>query len=264
MGMRAWVQGDSASPVRGACSRGMVFTSPALPDTPQTLLRESSRPCFARDAANGASTDTQELPAPPILPWAHCGTEADGKVASVRVGIGMRCIPACATTAASQGPRHGSVPGEDQTGSTLSWRRSHACVAALVANCTGAASTHRRWGELEQGGSAGLFMTLLLRACAGGDDAAAAAWCAASCCSVYTCTITLLITTCKSYSCSSSAAGRRRLHLRQRNLALPPCNRPAQLSLVLYSTSIDRCCASSDGTACEGGVATPALLCLAD
>lgn len=45
-----------------------------------TARRESSRPCFARDAANGASTDTQELQAPPILPWAHCGTEADGKV----------------------------------------------------------------------------------------------------------------------------------------------------------------------------------------
>lgn len=87
MGMRAWVQGDSASPVRGACSRGMVFTSPALPDTPQTLLRESSRPCFARDAANGASTDTQELPAPPILPWAHCGTEADGKVGTLELEL---------------------------------------------------------------------------------------------------------------------------------------------------------------------------------
>lgn len=89
------VQGDSASPVRGACSGGMAWYSttytrpPALPDTHHTrpqsgsytpLLRESSRPCFARDAANGASTDTQELQAPPILPWAHCGTEADGKV----------------------------------------------------------------------------------------------------------------------------------------------------------------------------------------
>lgn len=86
------VQGDSASPVRGACSGGMAWYStttntrpPALPDTHThtrryTARRESSRPCFARDAANGASTDTQELQAPPILPWAHCGTEADGKV----------------------------------------------------------------------------------------------------------------------------------------------------------------------------------------
>ena len=72
-----------------ALSRGMAWYSttytrpPALPDTcprRQAGRQESSRPCFARDAANGASTDTQELQAPPILPWAHCGTEADGKV----------------------------------------------------------------------------------------------------------------------------------------------------------------------------------------
>lgn len=78
-----------------AAWHGMVFHSttylhtslPALPDTHthqarprRQTTRESSRPCFARDAANGASTDTQELQAPPILPWAHCGTEADGKV----------------------------------------------------------------------------------------------------------------------------------------------------------------------------------------
>lgn len=50
------------------------------PARPRRQTTESSRPCFARDATNGASTDTQELQAPPILPWAHCGTEADGKV----------------------------------------------------------------------------------------------------------------------------------------------------------------------------------------
>ena len=53
---------------------------PTHTPTQQAGRQESSRPCFARDAANGASTDTQELQAPPILPWAHCGTEADGKV----------------------------------------------------------------------------------------------------------------------------------------------------------------------------------------
>jgi len=135
-------------------------------------------------------------------------------------------------------------PGEDQTGSTLSWCRSHAYVAALAAWCTGAASTHRRWRELEQGGSAGLFMTLLAVERCG-------AWVcllqrrlyvSAATVHTYTRTATIYNTTYQhihSHSCSSPAAGRRRLHLRQRNnhLAPPPCNRPAQLSLVVY---IDR------------------------
>jgi hypothetical protein len=143
----------------------MVFTSPsATRHTKARSLagRESSRPCFARDAANGASTDIQELPAPPILPWAHCGTEADGKVGDVRVGIGMRCIPACATTAASQGPRHGSVPGRGSN-----WINAILALLARVCGCTstcctGAARSHRRWVNWSRaGGSAGLFMTLL-------------------------------------------------------------------------------------------------------
>jgi hypothetical protein len=60
------------------------------------------------------------------------------------------------------------------------------------------------------------------------------------------------------------AAGRRRLHLRQRNLAPPSCTRHAQLRaagllLVAHHTSIDRCCASNDGRGGDGnGVAMPA------
>ena len=53
---------------------------------------------------------------------------------------------------------------------------------------------------------------------------------------------------------SKCAAGRRRLHLRQRNLAPPSCTRHAQLRaaelLAAYHTSIDRCCASRDVRGC--------------
>jgi len=162
-------QGDSASPVRGACFalcslstraawHGIHLTTsdvpalptdryptpptpmPTLPDMPDT---ESSRPCFVRHAANGASTDTQELQAPPILPWAHCGTEADGKVGSVRVGIGMRCHPCVRhRRSASQGPLRGSVPGG---------RGSHWINAILVplarSRVCGCASHLLRWGR---------------------------------------------------------------------------------------------------------------------
>jgi hypothetical protein len=100
-------------PVRGARSRGMLFTTRALPDTPSTRAEqqdaaaakpEPRRPCFVRDAANGASADHQALRALPTLPWAHCGTEADGKVGTLE--LELACLPSLRAPLpqASQGP----------------------------------------------------------------------------------------------------------------------------------------------------------------
>jgi hypothetical protein len=63
---------------------------------------------------------------------------------------------------------------------------------------------------------------------------------------------------------SSPAAGRRRLHLRQRNLALPPsCNRPApSWAWLVYGTSIDRWCASENKTGSDGRMVLLCQLCL--
>lgn len=92
---------------------GMVFAAPSA-------TRHAERPAdpVSRGTGHGASPGHQELQARPFLPWEHCGTAARvGRWESgcVRVGIGMRCIPACATSAASQGltwrPRYGPGGG---------------------------------------------------------------------------------------------------------------------------------------------------------
>jgi hypothetical protein len=58
MGMGAWVQGDSASPVRGACSRGMLFTPKK-----DTLQRYPTHPAGATAAARRSSKTS---PADPV------------------------------------------------------------------------------------------------------------------------------------------------------------------------------------------------------
>ena len=135
------VQGECASRVRGLSRHGI--------SRPQRYPTRSIRQSPADPVSSAARCQRRQRRPPGVASVSvssmgalrHGGRWESGHV---RVGIGMRCIPACATTPASQGPRHGSVPGEDQTGSTLSWCRSHTRVAALGPARTGAASTHRR------------------------------------------------------------------------------------------------------------------------
>lgn len=103
------VQGDSASPVRGACSRGMAWYSTA----PPTYTRPSQR-YPTHTPSTHAHAGRQQSPADPVsrgtLPTAPAPTPRSckrlrffhgrtaarrqmGKWATVRVGIGMRCHP---------------------------------------------------------------------------------------------------------------------------------------------------------------------------
>ena len=85
-----------------------------------------------------------------------------GKWATVRIGIGMRCHPCvrhhrllARALVRGSAPRRAMIRLDQRYPGAA---RSHAYVAAL-------ATCHRRWGERGQGGtggSAGLFMTLLL------------------------------------------------------------------------------------------------------
>jgi hypothetical protein len=121
MGMGAWVQGDSASPgARCLLARHAIHHQSATRHTQQHArdLRSSSttstlhaaakpapsRPCFVRDAANGASADRQALRAPHALPWAHCGTEADGKVGTLELELACLLSLRAPLPQASQGP----------------------------------------------------------------------------------------------------------------------------------------------------------------
>lgn len=139
-------------------ARAAWYSRRHVPSATRHTQTASSRPCFARDAANGASTDTQELSVSSMGALRHGGRWESGHV---RVGIGMRCIPACATTPASQGPRHGSVPGRGSN-----WINAILVPLAHACGCTSPcahwgrehASPMRNWPRAR--GSAGLFMTL--------------------------------------------------------------------------------------------------------
>jgi len=118
------VQGDSASPVRGACSGGMAWYStttntrpPALPDThtlADTLHAESPA-----DPVSRGTLPTAPAPTPRSckrLRFFHGRTAARrqmGKWATVRVGIGMRCHPCVRHhRLLARALARGSVPGE--------------------------------------------------------------------------------------------------------------------------------------------------------
>lgn len=219
----------------------MVFTS--------SLVRPQQRyPTRCQSPADPVTRTDTSASVSSMGALRHGGRWESGHV---RVGIGMPCIPACATTTASQGPRRGSVPerGSSWINAKVSWCRSHACVAPLALIHRGC-HLASPMGELAQGAWV----------CRALHDAAAGAAChRVACSSAYTSQQAWWESTCQahqvisrapgSHSRISPAAGRRRLHLRQR-ISLPPCNRSAQLGWVLYpSTTIGRWGASGDGQA---------------
>lgn len=153
------VQGDSASPVRGACSlaawHGIPHHTtthvppPALPDTlAQACPRTTQQAGWQADYGvrvqqtlfRAGRCQRRQHRHPGVckrLRFFHGRTAARrqmGKWATVRVGIGMRCHPcvrhhrllARALAAVA------SPASEDQTGSTLSWCRS---LAHAVCGC---------------------------------------------------------------------------------------------------------------------------------
>lgn len=117
----------------------MVFTSPALPDTQR--LRPAD-PVSRGSAGNGAGAEHQDL----LPSVSSMGALRHGKVGTVRVGIGMRCVDASLPAPPALLARalvRGSVPGR---GSDTSWCSSHICMAPARARYTGAVHPHRRWG----------------------------------------------------------------------------------------------------------------------
>ena len=100
----ASVQGDSARAVR---SRHGIH----VPSATRHAATESSRPCFARERRQRR---WRRAPGVASGRFFHGRTAAQrlmGKWARLELELACAAIPACATSSASQGPRHGSVPG---------------------------------------------------------------------------------------------------------------------------------------------------------
>ena len=123
-----------ASPVRGACSsRGMAWYSttytrpPALPDTHAHAAGRQTRVQQTLFRAGRCQRRQHRHPGVASASDSSMGAlrHGDRWESGQRLELELACaaIPACATTAASQGPRRGSVPGE---------RGSHWINAILV------------------------------------------------------------------------------------------------------------------------------------
>lgn len=94
MGMRA----DRVTFARLDSRHGWYLLLLLVPSAARYAARESSRPCFARDRPRRQRRPPGVVQACPFLPWEHCGTVGRWESGHVRVGIGMCCIPACATS----------------------------------------------------------------------------------------------------------------------------------------------------------------------
>jgi hypothetical protein len=86
-GCRVQQCSDSASPVRGA-PRAAWYSHPTAHHLTDTGSAASpADPVSYTARCNGPSADQQALRARPFLPWAHCGTEADGKVGTLELEL---------------------------------------------------------------------------------------------------------------------------------------------------------------------------------